>query len=131
MRRWLLIFLLAVMPMQLSWAALVGYCQHESAPTRSAHFGHHPHEHQDQASERQKAGETTASPGTGHAEGTPKSPLALDDDCSYCHLACGQAPGGATHWAVLTLPSPMVAVLSLVPESHVPQVPLRPDRRLA
>ena len=55
----------------------------------------------------------------------------LDEDCSYCHLACGQAPAGATQWAVLALPSPMVAVLSPVPESHVPQVPLRPDRRLA
>jgi flagellar capping protein FliD len=45
MRRFLLIFLVVMMPLQLSWAAVSSYCQHESG-TASKHFGHHEHQHQ-------------------------------------------------------------------------------------
>jgi hypothetical protein len=129
MRRWLLLFLLAVIPMQLSWAALASYCQHETVPAKAAHFGHHQHDHQDQAGDRH--GVDLAKAKGDHAGDDTKSPLALDDDCSYCHLGCAQAPAGATDWTSVQLPSPMVALLSALHDSHFPQGLERPDRRLA
>jgi hypothetical protein len=44
MRRWLSIFLLIVLPLQISWAVAATYCQHETGSTK--HFGHHDHKHQ-------------------------------------------------------------------------------------
>ena len=31
--------------MQLSWAAVASYCQHESSATTAQHVGHHEHQH--------------------------------------------------------------------------------------
>lgn len=72
MRRILLIFLVALLPVQLAWAATAAYCQHESAML-SQHFGHHQHEH--------------------NADTGGKAPKksALDVDCSICHAASVQA----------------------------------------
>lgn len=74
MRRILLIFLVVMMPLQLGWAAVSSYCQHESGAA-AKHFGHHEHQHQ-QAS---KASDTDQ--GKGKAFGT------VDADCHFCH-AC-------------------------------------------
>jgi len=48
MRRWLTILLLVMMPLQLGWAAIGSYCQHESG-SQTKHFGHHAHQHTSQA----------------------------------------------------------------------------------
>ncbi|MGV3741162.1 MAG: cation efflux protein, CzcI family [Burkholderiaceae bacterium] len=56
MKRLLLILLLAILPLQATWAAVATYCQHEKEST-SRHFGHHQHEHEHQhaqAEEQQK-----------------------------------------------------------------------------
>nr|ART41037.1 L611 [uncultured bacterium] len=45
MRRWLSILLLVFLPFQFSWAAVAGYCQHETGAA-AQHFGHHDHQHQ-------------------------------------------------------------------------------------
>lgn len=74
MKRLLLIFLLTVLPLQMSWAAVTSYCQHENGKT-AQHFGHHEHKHQ--ASGESKQG---------------KSKLGVNDaDCGYCHLSCVKA----------------------------------------
>lgn len=67
LRRALLVLLLLLMPLQFSWAVVSNYCQHESGQT-AAHFGHHPHQHQDE-------------------DGAPAvSKLAgADPDCGSCH----------------------------------------------
>lgn len=44
MRRWLAIFLLVLLPVQLGWAAVGVYCAHESGAAAD-HFGHHDHRH--------------------------------------------------------------------------------------
>lgn len=75
MRRFLLIFLVVMMPLQLSWAAVSSYCLHESGPT-SKHFGHHEHKHQ-QASKAGDSNQTKASKALG----------VVDADCHFCH-AC-------------------------------------------
>lgn len=44
MRRWLALFLLCLLPLQVSWAAVADYCSHEQETT-AQHFGHHDDEH--------------------------------------------------------------------------------------
>jgi hypothetical protein len=70
-KRLLLIVLLALLPLQFSWAAAAAYCQHEADPS-TQHFGHHAHQH-----EAKPDLPDDADPATNvHA------------DCMYCHLAC-------------------------------------------
>jgi hypothetical protein len=45
MHRWLMIFLMVLLPLQLGWAALGSFCQHETGD-QAQHFGHHFHQHQ-------------------------------------------------------------------------------------
>ncbi len=73
MRRLLMILMLMLMPLQLSWAAVASYCQHETGVAAS-HIGHHEHEHQANAVE--------PDPDNAKSLGT------LDADCGFCH-ACG------------------------------------------
>ncbi|HEY1130525.1 MAG TPA: DUF2946 family protein [Roseateles sp.] len=79
MRRWLIIALLFVLPLQFAWAAAAAYCGHEEAPAKT-HVGHHTHEHQ-------------ADPGDNGADKHAKASMAkaaklvADTDCGYCHLS--------------------------------------------
>jgi hypothetical protein len=70
MKRLLLIFLLTALPLQMSWAAVSMYCQHESGAA-AKHFGHHEHKHQAKADDQQKN----------------KSPLTNDADCGFCQFS--------------------------------------------
>lgn len=72
MRHYLAIFLLIFMPLQLSWAVVAAYCQHEQVATKT-HLGHHQHEHQ--------ADQDAAKPAGKLAKGT------TDADCAACHVA--------------------------------------------
>ena len=45
MRRWLALFLLCLLPLQVSWAAVADYCSHEHG-SATQHFGHHDDEHE-------------------------------------------------------------------------------------
>jgi hypothetical protein len=42
MRRFILIFLMVLLPFQWSWAAAASVCAHEKG---DSHFGHHEHKH--------------------------------------------------------------------------------------
>jgi len=76
MRRWFAILLLALLPLQFSWAAVAGYCAHEEGP--ATHVGHHEHQHDaDGSGDR-----------TDHAG---KLPGAADLDCDHCHGYCAAA----------------------------------------
>jgi hypothetical protein len=44
MTRILLIFLLTMLPLQMTWAVAAVYCVHESSASVT-HVGHHEHEH--------------------------------------------------------------------------------------
>lgn len=117
MRRWLLIFVLALLPLQFSWAAVARYCGHEgespSAPAGAKHFGHHAHEHEAAAD---------------HAK---PSAAEVDDDCASCHLGCAQPIPVDPFHAVPSLSPPRVARLDAMPPSHFPPGLERPDRSLA
>lgn len=97
MKRWLLILLMWVLPLQLSFAAVAPYCAHEEGAA-AQHFGHHSHKHQD---------------ADGHDQHKGKLPGA-DPDCDYCHHAGGAA-----------LPMLSPAVLSTLPISHFEAPPGR------
>lgn len=71
MRRFVLILMMVLLPLQWSWAAAASVCGHEQG---KAHFGHHEHKHASSV-------ETTAEPG--HVEdGTAAS---YHPDCQVCH----------------------------------------------
>ena len=82
MRRLFMIFLLVLMPLQLSWAAIASYCQHEIGAA-AKHFGHHDHQHK--ATDGKETAPDPAKTGGG------------DPDCASCHAGCSSAlPGEVT-----------------------------------
>ena len=76
MRSFFMIFLLVLMPLQLSWAAMASYCQHESGAA-AKHFGHHEHQHK--VVDGKDASPDPIKYGTG------------DPDCAACHAGCASA----------------------------------------
>lgn len=71
MKRLFLIFLLTMLPLQMSWAVVSDYCEHESGKA-AQHLGHHEHKHE-----------------TSNDKQPSKSKLGTGDShCSYCHHCC-------------------------------------------
>lgn len=74
LRRLVLILMLALLPLQWTWAAAASVCQHEEIVATadgslpSPHFGHHEHQHQQD---------------DGHEPGQAGPDL----DCPSCHVA--------------------------------------------
>jgi hypothetical protein len=115
MRRWVVVFLLLVVPAQLIWAAAAPYCGHETSTAGKRHFGHHEHRHQSGDPAAASAADQSAWPG------------GSDADCDACHL-------GAS--AALPVPTVVVGVAAQHPPhdaprsryaSHIPPEPERPD----
>jgi len=102
MKKYLAIFLLVLLPLQFSWAAVASYCQHESGVTAN-HPGHHTHDHQ--AADHHESGKD-ASPSTG-----------VHHDCATCHLGCAAAPTSA-------LSTPAAAI----GQDHHFDYPINPSR---
>ncbi|MCO4095188.1 MAG: hypothetical protein HEQ37_17905 [Acidovorax sp.] len=84
MRRWFLVLLLVLLPLQSVWAEAAAYCQHESqlAGATTSHWGHHEHDHGDAPL---ASGDDASSAWAG-----------VDVDCNVCHAggACA-VPGMA------------------------------------
>ena len=109
MRRAVTLFLLLVLPLQLSWAVAAVYCQHEAVAQVSGHMGHHEHQHaqgDDAASAEAKNNAPERDAGD--------KPQCVDDDCAYCHLACLKTVGAP------------VVVLEVVPGSTFSGHPVPP-----
>lgn len=76
LRRLVLILMLALLPVQWTWAAAASVCQHEemvvNADGSSAppHFGHHEHKHE-----------------ADHDHGGSDGNGGIDVDCPSCHVA--------------------------------------------
>lgn len=123
MRRWFLIFLLFLLPFQLSWAASAAYCQHER-DTQPEHWGHHQDE---------PRGTDRTHTGDGATKNSSTQPNGAVGHCAVSHFGAAQhvdvTAGNAV--AVLQLPQ----VLHVVSEerfvSHISDVPVRPARSLA
>jgi hypothetical protein len=86
MRAFLIALLLIVVPLQASWAAVGGYCLHESG-TAAQHVGHHEHQHEHQL-ESDFANDNPAKNVV--EETTPLNSSGIaDSDCAVCHAtAC-------------------------------------------
>jgi hypothetical protein len=121
-RRILVILLLALLPLQFSWAAVASYCGHEEEA--ATHFGHHEHQHHaDTVGNAEPVADLdTTSDTTGD-----KLPGAMDLDCGHCHGTCS---------AMLTLPMGLPGALSTALSSvtlneaggaHAPTRPERPQ----
>jgi hypothetical protein len=93
MRRQFIIALLALLPLQFSWAAVAAYCGHESTAL-TQHFGHHEHEHAGPASTFEPAD-------AADRDGV----VAIDFDCGHCHASCCSLPAAAVSTAKLALAS--------------------------
>ena len=114
MKRLLLIFLLVVLPFQMSWAAVTGYCQHEEGKA-AQHFGHHEHKHH-ASSENQSS----------------KSKFGMNDtDCGYHHLSCANLISTHQSQTIFSNPSTPVEVQLHFYRSHIPEGLARPDWRRA
>ena len=124
MRRWLLILLLVLLPIQSVWAEAAAYCQHEGqhegqyenprqnqrADGGTSHWGHHEHAHQHSDAAQAPADD-------------PSSPLAsVDVDCNVCHAggavpfpAWQRAPSVSWVSAVQPHRTPALATRALAP----------------
>lgn len=123
MRRWLLIFLLLVLPFQFSWAASAVYCQHER-DAQPGHWGHHEHE-PGRSADGSRTDDAQKSPGT--------QPNAVLRDCAVCHLGQAQHLPPAADRA--HAPLPIEQALRVMPAeqfiSHISEVPVPPAWPLA
>ena len=108
MRRFVLILLMFVLPLQFSWAAVAGVCEIESSAGALSAFGYHVHEH-DHADEAQA---------DAAQQGTTLN-TDVDRDCGPCH---GHSHGSA---AMLGLPPVHVVQTSDRYGWHTP--PTLPD----
>ncbi len=76
MKKYLAMFLLVLLPLQFSWAAAAGYCQHEAGVTAN-HPGLHTDNHH--AADHHESGK----------DGAPSA--GVHSDCAACHLGCAAA----------------------------------------
>jgi hypothetical protein len=123
MRRWLLVFLLILLPFQLSWAASAAYCQHER-DTQPEHWGHH---------EDEPRGTDRTHTGDGAKKNTTTQPNGAVAHCIVAHFGCAQhvdVAAGDTAGAP-QLPQVLQAISEERFVSHISDVPVRPARSLA
>jgi hypothetical protein len=112
MRRWLPILLLALLPLQLSWAAVSVYCQHETGAA-AQHFGHHEHQHH---AEEKSTDDTDA-----------KILSTVDADCPVCHAGCATALHTGTPVPVMHSATGMQDIALALLSSPPPTLPERPN----
>ncbi|RZI40210.1 DUF2946 domain-containing protein [Herbaspirillum sp. HC18] len=111
-KKLLVLFLFALLPLQFSWGVAAAYCQHEGEKT-TQHFGHHPHQHDI----RQDVPDDGGKAAGGHA------------DCGYCQLS-GHPPFlSATPQFIMPDSLTRAESPALLYSSHIPDGPLRPDWR--
>ena len=114
MRKFFLLVLLVILPVQLVWSASAGYCRHETGEARK-HFGHHEHQH------------STAQEGASK-DGKVLPSLGADSDCGVCQLSAAQpVPSTKADTAVISTEPPRLAYGARY-ESYIPSGPERPDR---
>lgn len=115
MRRYLIIFLLLLLPFQFSWAAVASYCQHETESS-TQHLGHHE---ADAGSKQDQTPEKKLSEGD-------------DADCSFCHFSCSKPLNPLVTWAPAVAEKDRFTVSTPARYlSHIGESPEEPDWMLA
>ncbi|MCG5260517.1 cobalt-zinc-cadmium resistance protein [Cupriavidus gilardii] len=138
MRRFFLILLVMLLPLQSVWAAATAYCQHEQRPTAQWHLGHHQHQHRaDGKAEVEAEFEAEVEPYKADtrqvdikadAEHDTDANGLFDPDCGTCHLASLPfARPDATGMPVLRLPRTVLLTHDFHYSSLHPRAPDRPQ----
>jgi hypothetical protein len=120
MRRWLVFFLMAMLPLQFSWAAVAAYCTHERQPAHASHFGHHEHRH-----------DHAGAPAASDEPASPDGAFAVDHDCAFCQIGHAQTLPSEPVRIAGAAQSPRVGGEPALHESHIADAPERPDRHAA
>ena len=116
MKKFFLILLLLVLPLQMSWAAASAYCQHEEG-RGARHLGHHGHEHKNNTQAKAEQPPAKKDGGQPHS------------DCNFCH-GIGQASFPVTPSLAACAPgSAAVAPSPFFYASHIPDSLKGPDWR--
>ena len=120
-RRLLAIVLLALLPLQFSWAAVASYCGHETQ-AGAGHLGHHEHpQHAGEAGAAEPVADADANPGVDQAPG------AMDLDCGHCHGHCSVMPTLLAGLPGALATAPPSASLDESGGAHAPSRPERPQ----
>jgi hypothetical protein len=126
-RRIFVIFLLALLPLQFSWAAVASYCAHETQ-ANAAHFGHHDHAHGHQLQADAGPGlDPVADPMSDTDAQGGKAPGAIDLGCGHCHGNCGVMLTLAPGLPGMISSAPPSATLDETGGAHAPTRPERPQ----
>jgi hypothetical protein len=109
MRRIFALFILCILPLQWTYAAVADYCQHETAPAAQQHAGHHDHQHVEPPGDKESSNKGV-----------------LDLDCPACHHSTGAAVP-----YILVDPLPATASIDVIARScaipqRAPDNPFRP-----
>jgi hypothetical protein len=115
MRRWFATLLLALLPLQFSWAAVAAYCGHES-DAQAQHLGHHEHQHTGQAGV-DKDGDPSGK----------DDPAAFDFDCGHCHSSCCSMPAPVGTLTPLAIASHPVTPVEGIVRTLAQNPPERPQ----
>ena len=116
MKKFFLLLLLFVLPLQMSWAAASAYCLHEEGKA-ARHLGHHSHHHQASADDAPQA----------DAGKDLKAKTKAHSDCNVCHGVGHAWLPPATSMPVFDSASLAVDTSSFLYISHIPDAPKRPD----
>ena len=119
MRFWIAVFMLALLPLQFSWAAVAAYCGHESAQQTQQHPGHHEHQHPGQADADKDPAPTTGQ----------NAPAGFDFDCGHCHGSCASMAAAVEDLALLCLAPQPVAASAGRMRTYAQSPPERPQWR--
>ena len=117
MKKFFLILLLFVLPLQMSWAAASAYCLHEEGKA-AQHLGHHSHQHKADADKQPVADKKVADK---QSKGQPHS------DCNVCHgIGHAWLPAGSS-LPIGDMASVNADTSPFFYASHIPDAPKRPD----
>ena len=122
MKRCLLIFLLMLLPLQFSWAAVAALCQHDKE-SNTQHFGHH-----DSYGHAQAEQNTSDKLQQDNQDDTSNNDNDSDSNCQFCHLSCNKQVG--VHTGLLPLMTVQNSFPSAPPASylsHIGESPEKPD----
>lgn len=111
--RLIAVLLALLLPLQLSWAVVGEFCQHESAPREAQHFGHHAHAHKAEATT--EAGKDVTKSG---AHG----------DCDFCHAGSPATMSlDSAHVPELAMREARAPFIGIDPPSALARAPDRPQ----
>ncbi len=118
MRALLISLLLLVIPLQVSWAAVGGYCKHESGAA-TQHLGHHEHQHESNVTSDYVAKGAIEEPTQLNSSGF------ADSDCAICHASAVAVLTASTN---RPCSEPLSASVSGLPDQASTAISYPPER---